>query len=254
MEVAGLVPRRDIGIAITATSLNGGAVNQPVAVALSITPSAPRDGPVDVDVLLEAWLPSDGTRKASAHVKVTVPASETAQEVLARLNLPSGRYQLRANATGTTGKSGTAYADFDVPDFAKDDLSLTSVIVGTARPPLGAGADPLNGLLPIVPTTTRIFGIGDRVTAAIQVSQGGLQPPVAIALTTRIVDEKGAIVSTATNTLPAERFRDKRTADHQFLLPSSALRPGKYLLTFEAAKPEAKPAKTTSRNVVFEVR
>jgi VWFA-related protein len=250
MEVAGLVPKREVGIAIVATALKGGGVNQPVAVALTVTPPSPRDGPVETDIVLEAWLPSDGTRKASTRVRVTVPASQAGQAVLASLSLPSGRYQLRANATSATRKSGTVYADLDVPDFVKDEILFSNVVIGTTHAPTGVGADPLEGLLPIVPNTCRSFSAADRVMAFLQISQGGLQPPTAVALTTRILDEKGVAVSTATETLGAERFREKRTLGHQFTLPSSALRSGKYLLTFEATL-----GKTTARrDVVLELR
>ena len=76
-------------------------------------------------------------------------------EVLPRLQVPPGRYEVRLGARTADARSGSVYTFVDVPEFTREALSMSGLVlavtpsVGAA--PAGAYAD----LLPIVPTARR---------------------------------------------------------------------------------------------------
>jgi VWFA-related protein len=89
-------------------------------------------------------LPADGT--------------EVEYEVLSRIDLKPGQYNLRiASHNPALGKSGSVYNDVDVPDFSKDGVSLSGVVLSAAPGLPAAPRDALSTLLPLIPTTVREF-------------------------------------------------------------------------------------------------
>ena len=115
-------------------------------------------------------------------------------EILTRLDLKPGRYNLRfAVHNAALGKSGSVYAEVEVPNFEKDAVSLSGVAVSVAHGLAAAGKDLLADLLPVVPTTQRSFAAADRVSAFLRVYQGGKKPFVPIAMRVTIRDERDAV-------------------------------------------------------------
>jgi VWFA-related protein len=159
------------------------------------------------------------------------PGSE--YEVASRLPLAPGRYELRI-ATTVDGRAGSVFTTIEVPDFAKDPLSLSGVVVETQPPPYAAAQSMLADLLPVVPTAVRSFGAGATARAFVRVYQGGSRAPAPVVMTVRVTDVQQAVRVTSTSRLPAEAFVQTRAADFTWLLPTPELGPGEYLLTLEA--------------------
>jgi hypothetical protein len=155
-------------------------------------------------------------------------------EVTSRLPLAPGRYELRI-ATTVDGRAGSVFTTIEVPDFTKEPLSLSGVVVEKQPLPLGASRSMFADLLPVVPTAVRAFGAGDAARAFVRIYQGSSRAPAPIVMTVRVTDAHNAARVTSTSRLPAGAFAETRTADFSWTLPTPELGPGEYLLTLEAA-------------------
>ena len=156
-------------------------------------------------------------------------------ETFSRLPLKPGRYEIRL-AAEAGGKSGGAKTFIEVPDFAKEPLSLSGLVI-ERRPPGAVANRPLIAdLLPIVPTTVREFSRSDRAIAFVRMYQRTGGPAEPVKLSWRILgdDNRTAVADTAT--LPADVFSPNHSADGRFMIPLAELRAGEHLLTVEAVR------------------
>ncbi len=236
--LSGLVPVRGVPVRIAAAPFATADVPG-VAVALGLT--APPDGSDDVDIVLKAFT-FDGelkqTRTLQAHVEARTSAAgpDSQTQIVDRLDLAPGRYQLRAAVTSVRRQtSGSVYADLDVPDFAKEPLSLSGLIVNDGRSPGAAPAEVIRRWLPVVPTTSRTFAQAAAVTSFIEVYQGGRNPVQPVTLTVSIRNAAEQAVFSQVNTIDVGRFDAQRRAQHGQVLPLGTLKPGEYLLTVEVS-------------------
>jgi VWFA-related protein len=234
------------------------ALQSSVAIVLGLQRPAEAKPLLDtVDVQISAFTP-DGVSRGSSSQLATVAIRRAATsdlvryEALSHIELKPGRYQLRIAAySGLSDATGSVYADVEVPDFIKDPLSLSGVLLDMNPPPPSAPRDTLAAIAPIVPTAEREFQKLDRASAFVRIYQGGGDPAVSVGLTTRIVDERDATIVNKTETLPPDRFAGAtRFADYRFDLPMVTLARGEYLLTFEAVIGKV----TKKRDVRFTVK
>jgi VWFA-related protein len=159
-------------------------------------------------------------------------------EVLSRIDLKPGRYNLRIAAHNPAiEKSGSVFHDVDVPDYRKDGLWLSPVALTVDPGLMAAPRGTLAELLPVVPTTVREFAEDDEITAFVQLVQGGKSPIGSVAVAITMVDSEDRAVHRASERLESAMFAADRTAVYQFNLPVAKLSPGAYLLTVEAEGP-----------------
>ena len=210
-------------------------------IVLGLNQFAPR-APMSVLINLQTnAFTSDGLGRGSAaehaHVKLFAggPEDIAEYEVLSRIDLKPGRYQLRLAAFNRSIEtSGSVFVDVDVPDFASAPMSLSGVLL-EAHPGLPvAPRDVLTGVVPIVPTAKRIFDTRDAVTAFFNLYESQNGAPKDVTLTTRVVDEKGASVMDRTETVGADSFGAGHAVDKRVALPLAGRAKGDYLLTIEA--------------------
>jgi hypothetical protein len=141
--------------------------------------------------------------------------------------------------------------DVDVPDFRKDKLSLSGVVLNNALAATPtAPVRLLRDVTPLTPTTERAFAASDIVTAFLRVYQGGNDKPAPVTMRVRILDAAGKSAFDKSDTLAADRFSVERAADYQLRLPLATLSPGDYVLTFDAAAGKV----SVKREVRFEVK
>jgi hypothetical protein len=155
-------------------------------------------------------------------------------EVLSRLDLRPGRYQLRIAANvGSLSTGGSLYHDVDVPDFSRAPVALSGLILSAEPRPVVAPADALKSILPVVPTSRRTFVTTDRVTVFTRVHQGGKAPiaPVRLRLTLR--NASNVQVAEQWHEVDPSHFTTARFADVVLDVPIARLLPGQYLLTVE---------------------
>ena len=157
-------------------------------------------------------------------------------DVATRLDLAPGRYEIRLAIDSPAARaSGSAFFNVTIPDFRKEPLSVSGIVLGRlplAPPP---GKDPLNGLLPFVPTTMRTFSPTDRVGLMMRIYQGGKEPPVPVDVRTMLIDQMDKTLVDETTTLMTDVFQTTAgTSEHRLELPLRELPPGEYLIKVEA--------------------
>ena len=257
--VAGLLPKADLPMQATAAAIGTpGRRESVVAVAARVTqPIAARVGrtveraDLSVQVFTPEGRPVD-QRTFRADIALRPGGSgEASYELLARLDLRPGRYQLRLGASaGSAGTSGSVYYDLDVPDVGDSPLSLSDVVLAAAPGPAAAPRDLLRDVLPIVPTSAREFLTTAQVTAFARIAQGRRAPLVPVSVTTRLRDSRDRVVFEQPRTFPPGDFPAARSADLLVELPMTTLWPGAHLLEIDAAA----GGETVSRRVRLDVR
>ena len=278
--VAGVLPAGDIPLRVVVAPIGWPAPPVPVPDARKGKPkTAPIAAPVlqssvavvlglqrppeakslldTVDVQITAFTPDGFPRGTTSQLAiVTFRPSTTTEparyEALSHIELKPGRYQLRIAAYSTlSDATGSVYADVEIPDFTKEPLSLSGVLLEVNPAPPSAPRGTLAAIVPVVPTSERGFQKLDRPSAFVRIYQGGGDPLVPVEFTTRLVDERDLVIANRIETLEPTRFDvATRSADARFELPIVTLARGEYLLTFEAAMGKV----TKRRDLRFTVR
>jgi len=240
--ISGILPVGDLPLQVTAAPFSiPGKKESTVAIVLGIVQDADT-GDVrqveKVEFLIDAF-GQDGSSKSAHGLKADVTLKpnikgKVGYEVLSRIDLKPGRYQLRLSAhLPGPGTSGSVYYDVDVPDYSKSALAMSGAMMSVTPSVHASPRDKLADVLPIVPTTARHYAQDDVVTSFVKVYQpkGDVKPVV---MASRITDSKGAVVVNRVATLPVLAFGGVRSAGWRFAVPVATLKPGVYLLTFEA--------------------
>ena len=176
---------------------------------------------------------------------------ELRYDLYQRLTLLPGRYSIRLNATSSAiDRSGSVYADIEVPDFTRPALSASAIILGT-KPAESERKDVLAAVVPIVPTSARDFAANDTPLAFVRVFQGGEAPIGPVTVKTQILDASDAKVFEGSETIAAEAFDASRSAPFEVALPIAPLVHGPYLLSITATLPGGA---STRRDLVFRMR
>ena len=259
--MAGILPDSKLALRVTAAPFAvPGADGAVVTLAIGVRqPAFAARTPEQVDLLVKAFM-ADGDAKATETqtIPITVPAAPpesdvTRYEVLARIEVPKpGGYELRLSAHSEASDTrGSVYVDVDVPDFGKEKLSLSGVVLNNALPSAPV-APPrvLRDITPLAPTTERAFTAADIVTAYLRLYQGGTSTLAPVTLKTHIQDAAEKSMFDKTESLAADRFATERAAEYQLRLPLATLTAGDYLLTFEATSGKV----NVRRDVRFQVR
>ena len=257
--LAGLLPNADIPLSAHLAPIAIPGRRDLTALAVTMSYRQPREtattGAAEIDWEVRAFDPEGrprGVQTQRARLSLAPTGGDVQVELLTRMDLKPGAYQLRLAAhDAAQNKSGSVYADVDVPDFGKAAVSLSGVLLSSSSAPPAAPRDALAALVPVVPTARRAFSASDRVAAFLRVYQSGdvkkLASPVPFVL--RISSTDATPIVNQSQVLEPARFVN-RAADVNFELPLSALKPGPYLLTIEATL-----GKTTARrDVRFEIR
>ena len=207
-----------------------------------------------LEVLTSAFTPEGNERRTARHTARVVGRAgaghDVQYDVLSQIDLPPGRYQLRlAVQSAALNKTGSIYYDVDVPDFRRDSLALSGVVLSASPAPIAAPEGPLTPLLPVAPTTERVFTANSTVLAFCRIYQPGRGPLESVKVTTQVMDTANTVVRRVSAALEAAAFGTARTADYHLPLPLTDLGPGEYLLTIEASA----GSRTTRRDIRFEM-
>jgi VWFA-related protein len=242
-SVAGTVAQTDLAMQVTGAPFGvAGQSRAAVAFVLGLEQPAPAERAVDsVSVIVTALDANSGKQVATERVKARVALRGAAgggkafHEVLSRVDLKPGRYQMRFGAASSlSGKSGSVYYDLDVPDFSSSRGALSGLVLSVTPGPVVAPGDRFAALLPIVPTTRREFVTGDQVIAFLRVYDGGKHSDGPVAVTARITDSADRVVFRTTGFVTPALTGALRAADYRLTLPIERLLSGAHLLTIEA--------------------
>jgi VWFA-related protein len=258
--LAGLLPKNDIDLAVQAAPIAIAGRRDLTAMAVTLSFRQPREAlagatAAELDWEVRAFDPEGrprGVQQQRAKLALGAVGGDVRLELLTRLDLKPGTYQLRLAAhDAAQARSGSVYVDVDVPDFGKAAVSMSGVLLSSPGGPPAAPKDAFATLVPVVPTAIRSFSTLDRVAGFVRVYQSGdvKKPAAAVPLTIRLTGTDDTPLVNSKQTLEPERFT-ARAADVRFDLPVASLKPGPYLLTLEATL-----GKTTARrDVRFEIR
>lgn len=179
-------------------------------------------------------------------------AGDSRFRFVSQLDLPAGRYQLQvAVLDGTTKKRGSVYHAFEVPDFSKHSLLLSSLALTSDRTTEfpTVFATQTKSTLP-VPTATREFSADDTIQLHAEVYDNDVAPPHRVDVTTSIQATGGETVFT---NVQQRSSNDFGTSGVVIQVPLNSFQPGSYVLTLEARSSRAELAPAT-RSLAFKVR
>jgi VWFA-related protein len=256
--MAGVLPTNDmpmrVDVAPFATALGDRAA---MAIIVGLRETVPADTPrivENVELLATAFTQKyrlEGSRRLTAQLTLRSTGEEARYEVLSRLDLKPGHYMLRFAAhNSTSGKSGSVYHDIEIPEFSKEPVSLSGVLVSVSPSLTAVPKDFLADLVPVSPTTQRVFYRDvHKPTAFVRVyepskASGGVR------LASTIVNDRDVRVFQRVDPIELSVLGKTRFADYQLSIPVSTLPPGSYLLTLEASD----GSHSAKRQVRFEIR
>jgi VWFA-related protein len=263
-SIAGPLPKGDVplDVAVVPFAEAGDTRRAALAVVLGITQELDvnrrrQTRTERVEVLSAAFHPEtgkgQGERRQTLDVAFKPTYSDTALfEVMSRLPVTPGRYQVRLGVRTADGKTGSVYTYVEVPDFSREPLSLSGLIFSAAPAPKAAPPDAFKDLTPFLPTARREFDPADRVTAFVRAYRGrsdarASTPPVAMA---RLTDASNSVhLEQALETNPDD-WRNHARVDYHLPLPMATLPDGEYLLSLDVTAAQH----SARRAVRFHVR
>lgn len=242
--LAGILPNPEVTLRATAAAYRIPGGRAGLALATGVEQRVIGDSGARVleqlDVLAAAFSPDGqarGTARQTARVALRAGLPDAAAyEILSRIDLAPGRYQLRLAAhSAMTGKTGSVYFDVDVPDFNRDPLQLADLILSVTPVTAAAPTDAAESLIPVIPTSRRAFAPNEAVLGFTRIYQGAGRQASAVGLTIRITDSAGRVITSSSQQVSGDTFV-ARQADCKFTVPVSTLAPGEYLLTVEVTQ------------------
>ncbi|HYN08183.1 MAG TPA: VWA domain-containing protein [Vicinamibacterales bacterium] len=228
-----------------------------VALVLTVRLPAVRGAISETLTVVRTLYDAEGRAGPPVQEKVNLTLQSTTgdelrYDVYQRLSLAPGRHTVRLNATSAAlDRSGTVYADIEVPDFTRPVVTASSIVLGTRTDPPVARTDVLASILPVTPTSARDFSPSDTVIAFLRVFQGGATPIAPVTVTTRILDIDDKPLLDVSGTIAPEGFDATRGAPFEILLPLATLSHGPHLLSITVATPGSSNVR---RDLVFRVR
>ena len=154
---------------------------------------------------------------------------------LHRLELPAGRYQLRAAAHDRQRNVvGSVVYDFDVPDLAKESISISGLVLTSreSASSMTARADQrLSSQLATPPTGIRAFEQEDELVLYSEIYDNSVVPLHAVEITTSVSNDAGETLIVNEDSRETSAA-SATTAQFPFAkpIPLVALAPGEYAL------------------------
>ncbi len=248
--VSGLLPATDMPMRVHVAPVPVPGRDE---VALVITaelrqPAPPERTTQEVALIATAY-DNDGkhvaTLRQTAKLVMRPTGGEARYEVLTRLNLAPGRYNVRfAGHNDALNLSGSVYSDVDVPALGARALAMSGLLLSVDPPLPSAPRDVLADLVPMLPTTRRDLTASERTTAFVRLHQGGRRPLTSVVMTASILDADGRVVFKQNTTIGVATFGQSGTADYELVLPLVELAPGPHLLTLTATGAPGEPPVT----------
>jgi hypothetical protein len=240
--IAGLMPRTDLPL-----ELNVLPVPDPKApegasltVVIGVTRQSEARGAARIErfrTTATAFNPESGQSVSSHQQEVDVRWNAGGDgagrfEILSRLPLRPGRYEIRVGVEAGDGRAGSVYTYAEIPDYRNDALSLSGLVLNVTPAPRAAPAAAFSDVMPLTPTARRAFRRTDQVTAWLRLHR---HKDAAGTVTTRLTNAENEVIAELTQVIETPAGGDPRTADHRIDLPIDDLVPGAYLVTVEVS-------------------
>ena len=246
------IPISGLGINVFAAPMKGAAPNGSIALTLEIegprlkfaSESGQFHDDVEVSVLA---VDKDAKIRDGGRDVVQLRLKPSTHEVVAhngvrisrRLELPPGRYQLRVGVRdGGSGATGSVLYDVEVPDFAKESLTMSGLLLSSAyasRIPT-ANPDPdLKDVLPGQPTAMRDFPRNDQLALFTEVYDNQTNVAHRVSIKTTVIADDGKVMHTAEDERKSEELQGAKGGyGYATTIDTKTLAPGRYVLRVEA--------------------
>jgi hypothetical protein len=156
-----------------------------------------------------------------------------------RLDVPPGHYQLRVGARDAgSGATGSVLYDLDVPDFSKESLSMSGVLLTSASANVIPSVNPdpeFKAVLPGPPSATREFPRNDSIALFTEVYDNQTRTPHRVAIKASVLADDGTVVYTAGDERSSAELQGQKGGyGYTATIDTKALAPGRYVLRVEA--------------------
>jgi len=202
------IPISGLGMRVFVAPFKGAAPNASVLMGIELrgkdlTAAAAANGRIELGF---SAVDARGRMKASSHDTLTLnlrPETKTRVEergirMLSRMNVPAGQYQLRIAAFDAGGGAvGSVLYDLDVPDFSKERVAMSGLVLTSAAAAAVPTARPdaeLGRLLPGPPAATRTFAQNDQIALFADVYDNDVTPVHKVDITTTLTADAGRVV------------------------------------------------------------
>lgn len=175
-----------------------------------------------------------------------------------RIELPPGRYQLRIGVRESgAGEMGTVFHDVDVPDFTREPLSMSGLLVSAPSAQRVMTVQPdetVSKVLPGAPTTRRTFTTSDALALYAEIYAQAGQIAQRVDVTTKLISEAAREISVSRDELSGAAAPREKFASYSFskTLPLRDVAPGAYLLRVEAQR-RGDPDRIVTRETAIQV-
>jgi VWFA-related protein len=170
--------------------------------------------------------------------------------------LAPGHYQLRLAAHDpAANRSGSVFWDLDVPDFAKESITMGNLLLSAAsagRTPTSLDAQSVRDVLPGPPTARREFTLEDTLAVYTEIYDNETTRQHTVDLKTTIRTDDGTQVFVTSEDRASQPVEAKRHV-YAYLarIPLQDLVAGRFVLTVEA---RSRLGDKTSREIQFTIK
>jgi len=193
----------------------------------------------------------------SVKPEVRQQIARTGVRFLSRISLPPARYQLRVAARESGGNAvSVVHYDLDVPDFTKEPLAMSGLVItsSSAAAMATAGGDSqLRAALPFPPTAVRTFGSTDVIVLYAEIYGNMQQIARGLDVATTIQEGNREVsLFSSQRELSTDLSASTTTLPYGIEIPLEGIRAGDYVLRVEAQSRDGK--EIVFREVPFTVR
>jgi len=200
------IPLSGLGMKVFAAPFKGVAPNASVLMGIELRGrdlTTAANGKID---LAFSAVDARGKVKASSHDTLMLnlrPETKSRVEqsgirLLNRMNVPPGHYQLRIAAFDSGGGAvGSVLYDLDVPDFGKERIAMSGLVLTSAAASVVPTAKPdtdLRMVLPGPPAAARTFAQNDQLALFTDVYDNDVTPVHKVDIRTSLTADAGRVV------------------------------------------------------------
>ena len=222
------------------------------------------DGKIQAVIdLTGVYFDEKGVVKASflERIVTTAPSAEAAKTYHADITftyparLPPGLYQVRAAARDDkSGRVGSMHSWIEVPDLAKKQLSMSSILLGERSQPKVTNVSDSTPANPVALSASHRFNRESTLRFLIfayntLLAPADQKPDVAVQV--QIIRDDQPVLTTALRKITAEGVADLARLPYAAEIPMSDMLPGRYVLQVSVIDRVAK--QSTTRQTHFDV-
>lgn len=169
--------------------------------------------------------------------------------------LAPGLYQVRIAARDAkSGRTGSAHAWFDIPDLARKQLTMSSILLGERQQTPLTNVSTTGAVNPIALSASHRFKRDSNLRFLIfaynaVLSSTDQKPDVAIQV--QVVRDDQPVITTALRKIAADAYTDVTRLPYAAEIPLSSLQPGRYMLQISIIDRVSK--QSTIRQTHFDV-